>query len=108
MSAQQTSIGFNVTVNPAPVPPLVLNPATGGQLPNETVGQQLPGNNSLFTISGGTAPYTVTVVSGGIPAGLTLTQQTNQVTGVVTVYLTGTPTAAGPALFTIQVTDSTP
>jgi hypothetical protein len=63
-------------------------------LPNGTVGlaysQQLTG-------TGGTAPYTFSVSSGPLPAGLTLTP-----TGV----LAGTPTTAGTFTFTLRVIDS--
>jgi hypothetical protein len=52
--------------------------------------------SSTPTISGGTAPYTFSVATGTLPAGLTL----NAATGAIT----GTPTAAGT--FTIQVKDA--
>lgn len=47
--------------------------------------------------TGGTAPYTWTVSSGTLPAGLSLSAA-----GVIS----GTPTAAGSASFTVRVTDS--
>ncbi|HEV2577229.1 MAG TPA: putative Ig domain-containing protein [Acidobacteriaceae bacterium] len=50
-----------------------------------------------FTASGGNSPYTWTVSSGTLPAGLTLST-----TGV----LSGTPTASGSYTFSITVTDS--
>ncbi len=48
------------------------------------------------TVTGGTAPFTYSVASGSIPAGLSL----NTSTGVIS----GTPTASGS--FTIKVTDA--
>jgi hypothetical protein len=56
-------------------------------------------NSPAPTVTGGTPPYTFSVVGGlaNLPAGLTL----NTSTGAIT----GTPTATGT--FTIQVTDST-
>src|SRR5262245_31272951 len=46
--------------------------------------------------SGGTPPYTWALASGTLPAGLTLTPSTGAITG--------TPTAAGTANFTVRVT----
>ena len=54
--------------------------------------------SDTLTASGGTAPYTWSVSSGCLPAGITL----NSSTGA----LSGTPTAAGTASFTIKVTDA--
>ncbi|MGH9681049.1 MAG: alkaline phosphatase family protein, partial [Candidatus Acidiferrales bacterium] len=49
--------------------------------------------------AGGTAPYTWSVLSGQLPAGLSLTSTTGAISG--------TPTIAGSVSFTIQVSDST-
>jgi hypothetical protein len=48
--------------------------------------------------SSGAAPYTWSVASGALPAGLTL----NAATGVIS----GTPTGTGTSSFTVQVTDA--
>ena len=56
----------------------------------------VPFNSGPITVTGGVAPYTFSIGSGTLPAGLTL----NTSTGAVT----GTPTASGT--FTIKVTDS--
>ena len=53
--------------------------------------------NQALTASGGQTPYSWTIVSGGLPAGLTLA--TNGV-------ISGTPTTAGTTNFTVQVTDA--
>ena len=53
--------------------------------------------NALLTASGGTLPYAWSVVTGTLPAGLTLE------TGGL---LTGQPTAAGTSGFTARVTDA--
>ncbi|WP_236585435.1 putative Ig domain-containing protein [Dyella sp. EPa41] len=50
-----------------------------------------------FTASGGTGPYSYSLTTGALPAGLTLSSG-----GV----LSGTPTAAGTFNFTIKATDS--
>ena len=71
---------------------LTVNPAT---LPNGTVGTAY---SQTITASGGAVPYTYAVSAGTLPAGLSL----NPSTGAIT----GTPTASGPASFTIQATDN--
>jgi large repetitive protein len=54
--------------------------------------------SATLAATGGTGPYTWSLASGALPAGLSL----NATTGA----LTGTPTATGTASFTVQVTDS--
>jgi hypothetical protein len=76
------------------VPTLTLSPTT---LPNPVAGVKY---TQTLTASGGTAPYTFTVSSGSLPAGLALT------TANGTTTISGTPTAAGPFSFTVQTTDS--
>ena len=55
--------------------------------------------NSALVAAGGTPPYTFSITSGSLPAGLSL----NSSTGAIT----GTPTTAGTFNFTAQVVDST-
>jgi hypothetical protein len=54
--------------------------------------------SQAIVASGGAGPYTYAVTAGALPAGLVL----NPATGV----LTGTPTSAGPATFTVTATDA--
>jgi hypothetical protein len=56
----------------------------------------VPFNSPAIAVSGGTPPYTFSVATGTLPAGLTL----NPSTGAIT----GTPTATGT--FTIEATDA--
>ena len=63
-------------------------------LSNGTVGSAY---SQSLTATGGTAPYTWMAASGVLPAGLNLSTA-----GVIS----GTPTAAGSANFTVSVTDS--
>ena len=56
----------------------------------------VPFNSPAPPVSGGTAPYTFSVATGSLPAGLTLNTSTGAVTGI--------PTA--PGTFTLQVTDA--
>ncbi len=63
-------------------------------LPSVTVNQPY---NQTLALSGGTAPYTVSLASGTLPAGLMISQS-----GVIS----GTPTASGNFPFMLRVTDS--
>ncbi len=80
------------TVNLAITPPTVVIGTT--TLANAT--QNVPYTASI-SASGGTAPYSYTIVSGALPSGMALAP---------TGSLTGTPTAPGTTSFTVRVTDS--
>jgi methionine-rich copper-binding protein CopC len=54
--------------------------------------------SAVLQASGGTTPYTWSILSGSLPAGL----QLNSSTGAIT----GTPTSAGTSSFTVQVADA--
>jgi large repetitive protein len=89
--ANTGSRAYSVNINLAA---LTISPAT---LPAATQGTAY---NQTITASGGTAPYTYAIVSGALPAGLTL----NGSTGAIG----GTPTVHGTFNFTVQATDATP
>ncbi len=77
-----------VTVNPVPTPTPAALPDGAVSVPySQTVGS-----------STGTAPFSFAIVLGSLPAGLSL----NASTGVIS----GPPSAAGDASFTIRVTDA--
>lgn len=86
----KASANFTVSVA-ALVTPVSITTTT---LPSGTM-------NAAYTASvaatNGTAPYTFAVTGGALPAGLTMASS-----GAIT----GTPTAAGPATFTVTVTDA--
>lgn len=65
-----------------------------GTLPNGVTHQEY---SAVLTVSGGSAPYQFSVLSGSLPPGMSL----NPATG----SLSGTPTAAGAYVFEIAVTD---
>ena len=69
---------------------------TATSLPN---GQVQAAYSATLQASGGMLPYTWSVSSGSLPAGLNLASAT----GVIS----GTPSAAGTSSFTVQVADST-
>lgn len=83
-----TSAILNQIVN---CPIITISPAS---LPNSQVNTTY---NQTLTASGGTPPYTFTVISGSLPTGLSLSPN-----GV----LTGTPTVTNIFNFTIQVSDA--
>jgi hypothetical protein len=78
-----------VVVNPAPS-------ITTTSLPNGTVGTAY---SQALQATGGTGTLTWTLVSGSLPANLSLSSSGT---------ISGTPTAAGTATFTVKVTDSAP
>ena len=67
---------------------------TSDSLPNDIVGTAY---SSTLTATGGTTPYTLTVASGSLPAGLSMSKNGT---------ISGTPTSAGQSNFTVQATDS--
>ncbi len=69
---------------------------TSSSLPAATAGQAY---TATLTAADGTAPYTWSVTSGTLPAGLSL----NAATGAIT----GTPTGPGTSTVTVTATDST-
>jgi hypothetical protein len=86
------------TVVAAPFGPPRLAAATAAvTLPAGTVGASY--STSLATVTtGGYAPRTYALASGGLPPGLTLSASGR---------VSGTPTAAGAYAFTLAITDST-
>ncbi len=83
-----TSATLSITVRP-PVD------AATASLPNGTPGVAY---SASVIATGGTTPYTWSIVTGALPTGLIL----NSSTGAIT----GTPTATGTFGFTVQVTDA--
>ena len=78
----------SITIAPAPLS------ITTGTLPNGTVGVVY---SSTLGITGGTGPYTCSVASGSLPAGLAFGAN---------CLVTGTPTVAGTSTPVVKVTDS--
>ncbi|HTU32308.1 MAG TPA: putative Ig domain-containing protein [Candidatus Acidoferrum sp.] len=68
---------------------------TTSALPSGTVGAAY---SATLQVSGGQSPYSWSMSSGSLPAGLSL----NASSGVIS----GTPTASATSLFTVKVTDS--
>ena len=87
-SPSSTSTSTAVSSSPAP---LQLTTAT---LPSGTVGTSY---SATLSATGGTAPYTWSVVSGSLPAGLTLSASGS---------ISGNPSSAGQSTFTLQAKDS--
>ena len=84
-------ITFNVTINPS-ASPLTVTPSN---VATPAIGTSY---NQTLSTSGGTGPYTYSLVAGSnLPPGLTLSSA-----GVIS----GTPTGSGPYNFTVRVVDS--
>jgi len=79
---------FKLTINPPPLSMTTTSPLASG-----TVGTSY---SQTFAATGGTTPYTWTLISGTLPQGMNFSSS-----GV----LGGTPTAAGSFNFTIRVRD---
>jgi hypothetical protein len=89
-AGSKASAGFTITINAASGTVTI----TTTSLPNGTVGAAY---SATLQATGGTTPYTWSVTSGQLPAGLTLAASGS---------ITGTPTTAGNSTFTIQVVDN--
>jgi hypothetical protein len=81
---------------------VTITPSQGGQSPQITTsglpqGQQGESYSAAFTATGGTQPYSWSLTSGTLPAGVTLNANGD---------LSGTPTAVGNSTFTVKVTDA--
>ena len=94
MSALLTGCGGGGSKPTPPTPPATLTITTTSPL---TPGAVSTAYSVAFAASGGTAPFSWSVSSGTVPAGLALSTA-----GV----LSGTPTAAGTSSFSVTVTDS--
>jgi hypothetical protein len=90
-AAQKASAALSITISVSP-----LSVTTTGPLPTGVVNSVYAG--ATLQATGGITPYSWTVTTGSLPAGLTL----NAATGAIS----GTPTASGTVNFTVTVTDS--
>ena len=88
---QSVQHSLSLTINSTPVSPTI----TTTSLPNGAVGQAY---NQPVQATGGTGALTWSLVAGTLPQNLNL----NPSTGAIS----GTPTAAGPSSFTVQVADT--
>ena len=87
-ATKQLSITINLPAKPN---------ITTTSLPNGNFNQSY---DRTLGVTGGVAPLTWGVISGGLPTGLSLNSQTGRISG--------TATATGTFSFTVRVTDSTP
>ena len=92
-AASPTMAEFIVGTTPPPPPPTPAIATTS--LPGAT---QNVAYNATLSATGGTAPYTWSIASGTLPAGLALAPSTGAISG--------TPTGTGTSTFTVRVTDA--
>lgn len=91
-SAGQTAqISYSITVAAAAQPPVISTTT----LPQAVAGQAY---SAALQATGGTPPYTWSLASGQLPAGLTLNATSGQIGGI--------PGATGQFSFVVQVTDA--
>ena len=88
-SSGSVQASATVTVNPVPV--ITISPST---LAGGTVGAAY---SQTLTATGGTSPYTFSVSTGAVPAGLSLSSVGS---------FSGIPVAAGTASFTVRASDA--
>ena len=96
-TSMETTANATLTVNPAlSIAPAALADATKGIATNQTI-----------TVSDGTTPYTTFEIPNFVAGGTGLTEAANLTLNAAagTVVLSGTPTAAGTATFTVHVVD---
>ncbi len=91
VQTQTAAVSITIASAPVATSPLAV---TSGTL---AAGASGTAYTATLAATGGTSPYTWTLASGTLPAGLTLS------TGGV---ISGTPTASGTSSFTVRVTDS--
>ncbi len=87
--SKSATVSCTITIVPN-CPTITLSCISNG---TGTVGTAYSGS---FTVTGGVAPFTFSIISGSLPAGLTLNATTGKITG--------TPTTAGTFNFTAKVT----
>ncbi len=93
-NAQTASASLSITIN-SPTPTVMPVSITTTSLPAGTANTAY---SATLTASGGTAPYSWSVRSGALPAGLSLTAGTGAISG--------TPTTAATSTFTVTAKDA--
>ena len=98
-SSQSATASLSIKISATPTPPTPPTPlaVTTSSLPGGTVGSPYP--STALQASGGVSPYTWSLGSGTLPAGLNL---------AAGGAISGTPTVAGSYPLTFVVTDSSP
>jgi hypothetical protein len=90
-NSQQATASLTLAVSPQPQPPAITTTSLPGATQNRVY-------KATLSATGGTTPYSWSIVSGSLPPGLTLRSTTGVVSGV--------PTKTGMSTFTVQVMDA--
>jgi hypothetical protein len=87
---------------------LTINPLVGLQVNPQTLPPGKVGvlYQACVTATGGVTPYTWSIFTGSLPAGVTLGISAPVCGTTDAAYISGTPTAAGGNSFSLEVTDS--
>jgi len=102
-----TSVTANLSLTVGPsalaVSVPMVPPAVQGSSYNS--GNSTGNGGAVLYISGGSAPYTCSVISGALPSGMTISEVTPNYTPAGLCIVSGTPTSAGDFAFMVQVAD---
>ena len=90
-NSNTATASLSITISATVQPPSIITTSLPG-------GQTSTSYSTTISASGGVLPYTWSITTGSLPAGLTLSASAGTITGV--------PTATGTFSFTVQVADS--
>jgi hypothetical protein len=100
-----TTLTLNVDPSPLTLSLPMIPPAIQGSA--YRAGDSTGNGGAVLYISGGSAPYSCSIVSGSLPSGISISAVIPNFTPAGLCLVSGTPTVAGDFAFTVQVADAT-